>query len=182
MGMVRTCADIGVLRHLQVCATLLESLYCWGAATGRLAHAATLGEAPATHLLWAVAMTHLREPHDYLRHRLLHPWRKDWLPGPDPVSRVNPFLLNTSPGPLPVQAHTQAPPQELQHHGLLRHELPPRGEHDLPLCWFPGCSVRGPSGTYLKMLCMFLPVQVIPLARAGYLLCRTTGGRRPSAI
>ena len=41
--------------------------------------------------VWMVFMTHLREPHDYLRHRLLHPWRVNWLPGPDPVSYLTPL-------------------------------------------------------------------------------------------
>ena len=41
--------------------------------------------------VWILFMTHLREPHDYLRHRLLHPWRVNWLPGPDPVSYLTPL-------------------------------------------------------------------------------------------
>merc|ERR1712012_1026749 len=35
-------------------------------------------------MVWILFMTHLREPHDYVRHRLLHPWRLNWFPGPDP--------------------------------------------------------------------------------------------------
>merc|ERR1711990_1243353 len=67
-----------------VCATILEAAYCWGVANNKIPAAATLAEAPLTHLVWILFMTHLREPHDYLRHRLLHPWRVNWLPGPDP--------------------------------------------------------------------------------------------------
>merc|ERR1712037_882581 len=58
-----------------VCATILEASYCWGVANNKISAATTLAEAPFTHLVWILFMTHLREPHDYLRHRLLHPWR-----------------------------------------------------------------------------------------------------------
>jgi len=67
-----------------VCATALEVAYCWGVANGKLQAASSLAESPITHLVWILFMTHLREPHDYIRHRLLHPWRLNWLPGPDP--------------------------------------------------------------------------------------------------
>ena len=31
-------------------------------------------------LIWIFFGTHVREPHDYFRHRLFHPWRISWLP------------------------------------------------------------------------------------------------------
>ena len=33
-----------------------------------------------TDLIWIFFGTHIREPHDYVRHRLFHPWRISWLP------------------------------------------------------------------------------------------------------
>ena len=33
-----------------------------------------------TDLIWIFFGTHIREPHDYFRHRLFHPWRISWLP------------------------------------------------------------------------------------------------------
>ena len=33
-----------------------------------------------TDLFWIFFGTHIREPHDYFRHRLFHPWRISWLP------------------------------------------------------------------------------------------------------
>lgn len=32
-------------------------------------------DAPWKHLLWAFIITHVREPHDYAKHRVMHPWR-----------------------------------------------------------------------------------------------------------
>merc|ERR1712037_740835 len=131
-----------------VCATILEAAYCWGVANNKIPATTTLAEAPFTHLVWILFMTHLREPHDYFRHRLLHPWRVNWLPGPDPVSEhLLQFTLSKPSsilGSIPVQAHPQAPPQELQHDGLLRHQLPPHREHHLPIRRLPRRALRGP--------------------------------------
>merc|ERR1711971_1086971 len=45
-----------------VCATLLEASYCWGVANHKIPAAATLAEAPFTHLVWILLMTHLGNP------------------------------------------------------------------------------------------------------------------------
>ena len=66
-----------------LCFSLLEIAYCHGAATNTFPMHQYLGEAPVKHLIWILFMTHIREPHDYVRHRLLHPWRITWLPIPD---------------------------------------------------------------------------------------------------
>merc|ERR1712032_9685 len=147
-----------------VCATLLEAAYCWGVANHKIPAAATLAEAPFTHLVWILFMTHLREPHDYLRHRLLHPWRVNWLPGPDLVLEhllhFKIYCPSLIPGSIPVQAHPQAAPQELQHDSLLWHKLPPHREHHLPLRWLPRrafwgppCYLRCPHGR-LRLCCL----------------------------
>ena len=63
-----------------VCGAVLEMLYCHLVAIGVLSVHKSMSEAPLKHLFWIVFLTHIREPHDYLRHRLLHPWRVSWLP------------------------------------------------------------------------------------------------------
>lgn len=63
-----------------ICGSILEVVYCHGAANKTFSMHQTIGEAPVKHIIWILFMTHIREPHDYLRHRLFHPWRLSWFP------------------------------------------------------------------------------------------------------
>ena len=44
-------------------------------ATGNFALDKNLSDSPYKNAFWALFLTHLREPHFYLVHRMMHPWR-----------------------------------------------------------------------------------------------------------
>merc|ERR1711874_677148 len=62
-----------------VCASLLEISYLY--LSSNQFHWINLRtQLQTTDLIWIFFGTHIREPHDYFRHRLFHPWRISWLP------------------------------------------------------------------------------------------------------
>ena len=49
-------------------------------ASGKLAmQDSALSSTPIKSALWALFVTHFREPHDYVKHRMMHPWKWRWL-------------------------------------------------------------------------------------------------------
>lgn len=61
-------------------ATFLEWLMCYWMATGVLSFDLTLSEKPYKYIFWALFLEHVREPHFYSVHRVMHPWRVEGIP------------------------------------------------------------------------------------------------------
>lgn len=61
-------------------ATFVEWGLCYLYANGILSFDYNLGDSPLKSLFWALFLTHVREPHFYTIHRLMHPWRNPYLP------------------------------------------------------------------------------------------------------
>lgn len=62
-----------------VCASLLEISYLY-LSSNQFYSVNLRTQLQTTDLIWIFFGTHIREPHDYFRHRLFHPWRISWLP------------------------------------------------------------------------------------------------------
>lgn len=61
-------------------ATFLEWLMCYWMASGRFAFDLNMADKPYKYVFWALFLTHVREPHFYCVHRVMHPWRKAGIP------------------------------------------------------------------------------------------------------
>jgi len=61
-------------------ATMIEVILCHYWAIGGLSFDYNLMDSPIKSLIWAFFLTHIREPHFYSVHRLMHPWRVEGLP------------------------------------------------------------------------------------------------------
>lgn len=59
---------------------MLEWGICHFMATGVLSFNYNMADAPLKHAFWALMLCHIREPHFYLIHRFMHPWRNPYLP------------------------------------------------------------------------------------------------------
>lgn len=63
-----------------VTGTAVEWLLCYAYVNGYLSFDYNLMDAPIKSTFWALFLTHIREPHFYTVHRLMHPWRNAYLP------------------------------------------------------------------------------------------------------
>lgn len=63
-----------------VTATVIEWFTCYLMATGSLSFDLNMADKPLKYVFWALFLTHVREPHFYCLHRLMHPWRKEGIP------------------------------------------------------------------------------------------------------
>lgn len=59
---------------------MLEWGICHLMATGVLSFNYNMADSPIKHAFWAVMLTHIREPHFYMIHRMMHPWRNPYIP------------------------------------------------------------------------------------------------------
>ena len=57
-------------------------IICHNMATGYWSYDRNLSDSPWKSALWAFGLTHFCEPHFYLAHRVMHPWRLNskWIP------------------------------------------------------------------------------------------------------
>lgn len=60
--------------------TAIECLICHLMAVGTFSYDMNLAVSPWKSAFWAVMLTHCREPHFWLVHRMMHPWRNPYLP------------------------------------------------------------------------------------------------------
>ena len=67
--------DAFVATGATICGSALEMLVCHHMALGNLPYERNLLDNPLKSLFWALFLTHIREPHFYLVHRMMHPWR-----------------------------------------------------------------------------------------------------------
>jgi len=61
-------------------ATFLEWGICHFMATGALSFNRNMSDSLYKHIFWALFLCHIREPHFYVMHRTMHPWRNPYLP------------------------------------------------------------------------------------------------------
>jgi len=61
-------------------ATMIEVILCHFWAVGALNYDSSLMASPVKSLIWALFLTHIREPHFYSVHRFMHPWRVEGIP------------------------------------------------------------------------------------------------------
>ena len=72
--------DFFVTTTASVFAALVEIVLCHMWANGTLSYQATLGENWPLTLFFAFTITHLRIPHFWLIHRMIHPWKIKGIP------------------------------------------------------------------------------------------------------
>ena len=63
-----------------LCGSALEILICHHMAIGNLSFDRNLMDNPLKSAFWAFFLAHIREPHFYLTHRIMHPWRTKYFP------------------------------------------------------------------------------------------------------
>ena len=65
-----------------VCASLIEILICYLYASGKFPIARCLADnfQISAHIILALTITHWRVPHFWLIHRVMHPWKTDFVP------------------------------------------------------------------------------------------------------
>lgn len=61
-------------------ASCLEWMICYLMASGKIDFDLNIVDKPIKYLFWALMLTHVREPHFYCIHRVMHPWRKAGIP------------------------------------------------------------------------------------------------------
>lgn len=63
-----------------ICGSAIEMVICHKYAIGDWSYDKSLMDSPVKSFFWGLFLVHIREPHFYLVHRVMHPWRITWLP------------------------------------------------------------------------------------------------------
>eukprot|EP01083_Nonionella_stella_P120667 361757_1 len=62
-------------------AAIIEALMCYGWSNGYFTYTSkSLMDNPIYNLVWAMLIVHLRQPHFYFIHRMIHPWKFKYIP------------------------------------------------------------------------------------------------------
>ena len=72
--------DLYMSTFASVCGAGVEILLCYMWANGILSFQATVSENIPMTIFWALTITHLRVPHFWLIHRVMHPWKTKTVP------------------------------------------------------------------------------------------------------
>ena len=72
--------DVFYTTLASVCAAAIEILLCYLYATGTSLIARSPTESPILHIVLALTITHWRIPHFWAVHRVMHPWKIDYIP------------------------------------------------------------------------------------------------------
>jgi hypothetical protein len=79
-GLSQIKHDAFVTTLATLCGSMVEIVLCHLWASGAVSMQRTISESKLYTLMWAITITHWRIPHFWCVHRMMHPWKKSWIP------------------------------------------------------------------------------------------------------